>query len=100
MAAPDTPWTVYLLRCSDGSLYCGVTTDLARRLKEHNAGNGAKYTRSRTPVALAASAKFTDRATACRVEYAVKQRPAQDKLEFLARMQLDCSVLAPPVAGQ
>jgi predicted GIY-YIG superfamily endonuclease len=43
-------WIVYVLRCSDDSLYTGVTTDLKRRLEEHNSGSGAKYTRSRLPV--------------------------------------------------
>jgi len=46
------PWTVYLVRCCDGSLYAGVTTDLERRLAQHNAGRGAAYTRSRRPVDL------------------------------------------------
>ena len=46
---------VYLLRCADGSLYCGWTTDVDRRLREHNAGTASRYTRPRTPVALAAA---------------------------------------------
>lgn len=83
----DSPWTVYLVRCADGSLYCGVTTDIERRLAEHNAGTGARYTRSRTPVALEASAGFADRSTACRVEYAVKQRPAANKADYLAQLE-------------
>ena len=45
-------FSVYLLRCGDGSLYAGITTDLQRRLREHNAGQGAAYTRSRLPVTL------------------------------------------------
>ncbi|MBU1002679.1 MAG: GIY-YIG nuclease family protein [Proteobacteria bacterium] len=99
MATPR-PWTVYLLRCADGSLYCGVTTDLERRIREHNSGSGAKYTRSRTPVTLAASAEFSDRSTACRIENAVKRRPAQDKMSFLASMHQDCGLPAPPAAEQ
>ena len=43
-------WSVYLLRCADGSLYCGVTTDPARRLRQHSAGTASKYTRSRLPL--------------------------------------------------
>ena len=46
-------WTVYILRCGDGSLYTGCTNDLSRRLAAHRKGKGAKYTRSRLPVALA-----------------------------------------------
>ena len=48
----DARWYCYLARCGDGSLYVGVTTDLQRRMAEHNAGRGAKYTRSRRPVTL------------------------------------------------
>ncbi len=48
----DAQWYCYLARCSDGSLYAGVTTDLQRRMAEHNAGRGAKYTRSRRPITL------------------------------------------------
>jgi len=48
----DAQWYCYLARCGDGSLYAGVTTDLQRRMAEHNAGRGAKYTRSRRPVTL------------------------------------------------
>ncbi|BBD09142.1 GIY-YIG nuclease family protein [Desulfovibrio ferrophilus] len=87
MAASDHPWTVYLLRCADDTLYCGITTDIERRLREHNAGTGAKYTRSRTPVVLAASARFEDRSVASRIEYAVKQRPASDKIDFLVKKE-------------
>ena len=46
-------WTVYLLKCADGTLYCGCTNNLTKRLAAHNRGQGAKYTRSRRPVALA-----------------------------------------------
>ncbi|MCY1005661.1 GIY-YIG nuclease family protein [Nannocystis pusilla] len=50
---PERRYTVYLLRCADGSLYAGITDDLARRLATHNAGKGAKYTRARLPVEIA-----------------------------------------------
>ena len=50
---PSSPWLVYLLRCSDGSLYTGMTNDLPKRLKAHAAGKASRYTRSRLPVALA-----------------------------------------------
>lgn len=66
------PWYVYLLRCADGSLYAGITTDLARRLAEHNAGTGAKYTRARRPVSLAWHEPAADRADASRREYRVR----------------------------
>ncbi|MDY0058644.1 MAG: GIY-YIG nuclease family protein [Myxococcota bacterium] len=51
-APPRSGWRVYLVRCADGSLYTGVTSDLARRLRQHDAGRGARYTRGRGPVVL------------------------------------------------
>lgn len=84
--APETGgWYVYLLHCADGSQYCGVTTDLERRLQEHNGllPGGARYTRARRPVRLLGSVAVPDRAAACRLERAVKGRPKGDKLDFL-----------------
>lgn len=77
-------WHVYLLRCADATLYCGVTTDVERRVNEHNAGErGAKYTRSRRPVELICCVETRDRAEACRLEYAVKRRPRAEKASFM-----------------
>lgn len=76
-------WHVYLLACADGTLYCGVTTDLARRVGEHNVGTASKYTRARLPVALVAHAPSTDKGAALRLEIAVKKRPRSAKLAFL-----------------
>ncbi len=66
-------WHVYLLRCRDGSLYCGATNDLAARVARHAAGKGARYTRSRLPVALVLSVRAKDRSAALRREAAVKR---------------------------
>ncbi|MBA4358262.1 MAG: hypothetical protein C0405_11130 [Desulfovibrio sp.] len=76
-------WSVYLLACADGTLYCGVTTDLPRRLAEHNAGTASKYTRARLPVALVASAPSADKSSALRLEIATKRRARPKKLAFL-----------------
>lgn len=78
-------WQVYLLRCADGSLYCGVTTDLERRLAQHNGlrQGGARYTRTRRPVSLVASVVCEDKSSALRLEYRVKHYPRQDKLQAL-----------------
>ena len=76
-------WHVYLLACADGTLYCGVTTDLERRLAEHQAGTASKYTRARLPVALSAHAPCADKSAALRLELAVKKRPRAQKLPFL-----------------
>ena len=73
-------WKVYILKCSDGSLYTGITTDLARRVREHNSGNGAKYTRSRRPVAPVYSEDYPDRSSASREEARIKKLSRDDKL--------------------
>ncbi len=76
-------WHVYLLRCADGSLYAGITTDVTRRLAEHNLGKaGAKYTRSRRPVVLAWSEGAENRSAASRREHALKRlsREAKERL--------------------
>jgi len=73
-------WKVYILKCSDGSLYTGITTDLARRVREHNSGKGAKYTRSRRPVAPVYSEDYPDRSSASREEARIKKLSRDDKL--------------------
>jgi len=70
----NSQWYVYLLRCSDDSLYCGVTVDLDRRVNEHNTSpKGAKYTRVRRPVVLAYSEIAEDRSAACKLEAQIKK---------------------------
>lgn len=78
----NSPWFVYLLRCADGTLYTGVTTDLARRLDEHNGDNhrGARYTRSRRPVELLHSEPAMSRSEACRREAAIRKMKRSAKL--------------------
>lgn len=76
---PKTQWVVYLVGCSDGSLYCGVTNDLERRLAAHNSGKGARYTRSRTPVKLVCASSPMTKSEAHRLEYRVKRAPAAMK---------------------
>lgn len=71
----NSPWTVYMLRCADNSLYTGITTDISRRLDEHNGivKGGARYTKSRQPVVLVYQETATNRAIASQREYAIKQ---------------------------
>lgn len=76
-------WTVYILRCRDGSLYTGATTDLARRLAAHRAGTAAAYTRSRRPVRLVYREPAADRSAAQRREAAIKRLPRAAKLALL-----------------
>jgi putative endonuclease len=70
---PPQCWTLYLLECSSGAYYTGITTDFMRRWNEHLAGVGAKYTRSNPPVALVGMLMFDDRAAASRAEAQVKK---------------------------
>lgn len=91
-------WFVYLVRCSDNSLYTGITTDLSRRLQEHNSSPlGAKYTQSRRPVNLVYWESFPDRAAAARREYQLKKFPVAAKKALIDSFQLD-SRTDPPVA--
>jgi putative endonuclease len=73
-------WSVYLARCADDSLYCGVARDVSARMAAHSAGRGARYTRGRGPVVLLAAHHYRDQGTALRVEHAIKKLPRADKL--------------------
>ena len=64
---------VYLLRCNDNSLYCGWTSDIQKRVKAHNAGKGAKYTRAKLPVELVYFEVYADKVAAMQREYVIKQ---------------------------
>lgn len=79
-------WFVYLVRCADDTFYTGVTTDLARRLRQHNGEirGGAGYTRGRRPVALVWSESCNDRTDAQKKEYAIRRRPRSTKLKLAA----------------
>jgi len=72
-------WVVYLIRCSDKSLYCGITNNLKNRLAAHNSGRGAKYTRSRRPVELVGASSEMTKSDALKLEYRVKRLPAGRK---------------------
>ena len=78
-------WYVYMLRCGDGSLYTGSTTDVERRLREHQGGAGARYTRSRPPVTLAYAEEAPDRSAAQRREAAIKKLPRAQKLKLIGK---------------
>lgn len=81
-------WWVYVLRCADGSLYTGITTDVSRRLAEHNGagGLGARYTRSRRPVELVYAEGAGNRAEAARREAAIKRLDRARKLALCAAL--------------
>ncbi len=73
------PWFLYLLECRDGSIYTGITVDVAARFAAHVAGHGARYTRSHQPLRVLASIEYADRSSASKAEYAMKQLPAAEK---------------------
>lgn len=75
---------VYVLECADGSLYTGYTTDVERRVAEHNAGEGAKYTRGRTPVEPVHVERFESKSAAMSREYAIKQLSRREKERLVA----------------
>ena len=76
-------WTVYLARCSDGTLYTGITTDPVRRIAEHNSGSGAAYTRARRPVSLVYWETVSDRSGALRREHAIRRLSRREKEALL-----------------
>ena len=73
----------YIVRCADGTLYTGWTNDLEKRMKAHNEGTGAKYTRSRRPVELVYSEQFDTKEEAMSREYRIKRMSRQQKMELI-----------------
>ncbi len=77
-------WFLYVVQCSDGTLYTGVTTNIERRIREHNESpRGAKYTRGRRPVTLVYSVSCKDQMHALREEYRFKSLPRKEKLKII-----------------
>lgn len=81
-------WRVYILQCADHSLYTGIATDLESRLRKHNTGKGAKYTRGRLPVALVYQEIASTRAQALQREHAIKRLSRAAKLRLIAKLLL------------
>ena len=84
MPPAETPWFLYVLQCNDGSLYCGITTDLLRRLDQHNAGTGARYTRAKRPVLMATSWPCENRSAALKSEAAFKKLSRAAKIRRIS----------------
>ncbi|RHP49563.1 MULTISPECIES: GIY-YIG nuclease family protein [unclassified Clostridium] len=74
----------YILECADGTLYCGWTNDLEKRVQAHNAGKGAKYTKTRRPVVLKYHEIFSTKQEAMKREWALKQLSRKEKLQLIA----------------
>jgi len=75
-------WFVYLIECTDGSIYTGIAVDVAARYAAHAEGKGARYTRSHPPVRLLATFQYPDRSAASSAEYRIKQLSAQGKRDL------------------
>lgn len=90
----EKQWTLYILECRDGTLYTGITDQLEKRLKAHNAGKGAKYTRGRGPVVLRYQESCADHGSALRREYEIKRLSRQEKLEIIVKYEQRMQILA------
>jgi putative endonuclease len=86
-AQQESGWLCYLLECSDGTLYCGITNALEKRMAAHNAGEGAKYTRGRTPVKLIYLEPCEGKSGALKREKAIKSLPRAEKLALCGLTQ-------------
>jgi putative endonuclease len=80
--SPD-PWHLYIVRCSDGTLYTGIAKDVSKRIETHNTGKGAKYTRDRGPVTLLFQETLSDYSSALKREYQVKRLSRKGKQAFI-----------------
>lgn len=76
-------WYLYLARCADGSLYCGIARDVAARIAQHDAGKGARYTRGRGPLEVLLVRRCRDKSRALRLELAVKKLSRDEKLALV-----------------
>ncbi|HMF43042.1 MAG TPA: GIY-YIG nuclease family protein [Polyangia bacterium] len=77
-------WSVYLARCADESLYCGIAVDVGARIAAHDAGRGARYTRGRGPLTVIAVRRCREKGIALSIEHAIKQLPRADKMALAA----------------
>ena len=85
MIKKDENWKVYLVKCADNSLYCGIAKDVVGRIEKHNSGKGAKYTRSRHPVELVAVSSEMSKSEALKLEDHIKKQPAYEKVMWLKK---------------
>jgi putative endonuclease len=90
----SAPWFVYLLRCGDGTLYCGIALDALARLKQHQSGKGAKYTKGRGDLELVYSEPCASKSEALKRERAIKKMKRPDKLALMGEA-MDVSSIHP-----
>lgn len=79
----QSSWTVYILRCSDTTLYTGITNNLAHRFQQHTLGKGARYTRGRQPLSLVYTEEYETKSEALKREYIIKQMPKERKVSLI-----------------
>ena len=80
---PASDWFLYIIETANGQLYTGITTDVSRRLAEHESGKGAKYLRGKTPLTLRVTVPCADRSQATQLELKIKKLPRTQKLKFI-----------------
>ena len=78
----EETWFVYLLKCSDSTIYCGISNNVEKRVIAHNKSKGAKYTKTRTPVELIWKSTSMSKSNALKLEYKIKQMPREEKLKL------------------
>jgi predicted GIY-YIG superfamily endonuclease len=83
----ENTWKLYILRCGDGTLYTGITTDVEKRLETHRSGKGAKYTRGRGPLELVYSESCGDHSAALKREIEIKMLSRQEKEQIISRIK-------------
>ena len=83
----DSVWYLYILRCGDGTLYTGITTDVQKRFLQHQSGKGAKYTRGRAPLELVYREECGSHSDALKREYAVKALKREEKLLLIGKSE-------------
>jgi predicted GIY-YIG superfamily endonuclease len=85
LSKKKSKWFLYILKCSDGTLYTGITNDIARRIRQHNEGSASRYTRSRLPVKLLYRESCRGRSQALKKEFAVKSLSRKEKEEYIGK---------------
>ena len=93
----DKYWYLYILRCGDGTLYTGITTDVEKRLEQHRTGKGAKYTRGRQPLELVYREKCGDHSTALKREYEIKKMPRDAKMRLITKTDKKPALCEPAI---
>ena len=83
----ENSWTLYIIECSDNTLYTGITNNIEKRLSDHTNGNGAKYTKNRAPFTLMYSEKCSDRIAASQREYQIKKMTRVQKITLFDKQK-------------